>query len=29
MVVLVAPWVALMGLRSEFGPGYVLFLLVC
>ncbi len=23
---LVAPWVAFMGLRSEFGPGYVLFL---
>jgi phosphatidate cytidylyltransferase len=26
MVVLIAPWVAFMGLRSEFGPGYVLFL---
>ena len=26
VVVLVAPWVAFMGLRSEFGPGYVLFL---
>lgn len=25
-VVLVVPWVAFMGLRSEFGPGYVLFL---
>lgn len=26
VVVLVAPWVAFMGLRSDFGPGYVLFL---
>lgn len=26
VVVLVAPWVAFMGLRNEFGPGYVLFL---
>lgn len=26
LVVLVASWVALMGLRDEFGPGYVLFL---
>jgi phosphatidate cytidylyltransferase len=28
MVALVAPWVALMGLRDGFGPGYVLFLLL-
>jgi len=26
VVVLTAPWVAFMGLRGEFGPGYVLFL---
>jgi phosphatidate cytidylyltransferase len=26
VVVLAAPWVALMGLRGEFGPGHVLFL---
>jgi len=26
VVVLAVPWVALMGLRGEFGPGYVLFL---
>lgn len=28
MVVLVAPWVALVALRGEFGAGYVLFLLL-
>lgn len=28
LVVLVASWVALMGLRAEFGPVYVLFLLL-
>lgn len=28
VVVLVAPWVALMGLRDGFGPPYVLFLLL-
>lgn len=28
IVILVGPWVALMGLRDEFGPGYVLFLLL-
>ena len=28
MVILVALWVALMGLRGDFGPGYVLFLLL-
>lgn len=28
VVVLVAPWIALMGLRSEFGPNHVLFLLL-
>ncbi len=28
MVILVALWVALMGLRDDFGPGYVLFLLL-
>lgn len=28
VVVLVAPWIALMELRSEFGPNYVLFLLL-
>lgn len=28
VIVLVAPWVALMGLRDEFGPNYVLFLLL-
>jgi phosphatidate cytidylyltransferase len=28
VVVLVAPWVALMGLRDDFGPAYVLFLLL-
>jgi phosphatidate cytidylyltransferase len=27
-VALVAAWLALMGLRNEFGPGYVLFLLM-
>ncbi len=27
-VVLVAPWVALMALRAEYGPGYVLFLML-
>lgn len=26
VVVLTAPWIAFMGLRDEFGPGYVLFL---
>ncbi|CDH46057.1 phosphatidate cytidylyltransferase [Candidatus Contendibacter odensensis] len=28
IVILVGPWVALMGLRDKFGPGYVLFLLL-
>ena len=28
LVVLVAPWAALMSLRDEFGPSYVLFLLL-
>ncbi len=28
VLILVGPWVALMGLRDEFGPGYVLFLLL-
>ena len=28
VIVLVAPWVALMSLRDEFGPAYVLFLLL-
>ena len=28
IIILVGSWVALMGLRAEFGPGYVLFLLL-
>ena len=28
IIILVGPWVALMGLRDKFGPGYVLFLLL-
>ena len=28
IIILVGPWVALMGLRDDFGPGYVLFLLL-